>query len=255
MKRFLMGAVGALAMATPSTAIAETSGVIGFSYNSLDDDLDPFKEDYLSLTGALATTLSPNWTLQFDTEQANMNHDGHSDNISTTTAHAFMRNESWAVGGFAGFTGGTLDGYVIGAEGALYFDRITLRGSAFLGGDREQDDTELNGFSIDGTYFVTDNFSVTIDSNWYEFDVGLPVTQDGVIYGIAAEYQFAGSPFSVFGGFHTSDETYFLFDKEADSITLGVRYNFGTPDLRTRDRTGASMIGASHLTRSHVFGY
>lgn len=253
MKNVLLGAAAALVIAAPGVAAADTSGLVGLSYNTLDDDLDGDKEDYLDLSGSVVTTLNGDLKLQFDGSIQDMGHGDHTDTHGTAVAHVFMRNHDFAFGGFGGLTTGESDGYVIGAEGALYLDRLTLAGSAFFGGDREYEDDEKSGVHAAGTYFFSDNFSVGADVSYYDFDYG-GGQQDGTIYGINAEYQFANGV-SVFGGWHTSDEDYYGSDKEVDSFSIGLRYNFGTGSLIARDRDGASMLGASSLQRAQPFSW
>jgi hypothetical protein len=256
MKKILLGAVAAAAALIPNAALADTSGHVAFSYNSLDDDLDSSKEDYLALGGAVATSLGGNWNLQFDADFGDMNHSGHTDAFSTVAAHIFTRNDSYALGGFAGFTSDEVNGYIIGAEGAAYFGNFTLAGAALIGGDREDSDNEISNIGVAGTFFLTDNLALGADANMFEFDFGgSGNSQDGTIYGVNAEYQFAGTGFSIFGGYHISDEDYFGADKEVDSFTIGGRYNFGTGSLLERDRSGASMLGASQMTRNQIFGW
>jgi hypothetical protein len=256
MKKILLGAVAAAAVLMPNVASADTNGHVAFSYNTLDDDNDSFKEDYLALGGAVAGSIGGSWNLQFDAEYGDMNHSGHTDNFTTVTAHLFSRNDAYAFGGFAGFTNDEIAGYVVGAEGAVYFGNFTLAGSALIGGDREDSDIEISNFGAAGTFFLNDNLSIGADANRYEFDFGgAGNSQDGTIYGLNAEYQFAGTGFSIFGGYHASDEDYFGTDKEANSVTIGGRYNFGTGSLLERDRSGASMLGASQMPRSQIFAW
>ena len=254
MRNILLGTAALLACVAPGAASADTNGYVSFSYNTLDDDNDSNKEDYLELSGAVASSLGGSWNIQFDASSQNMNHSGHVDNFATTTVHAFSRGEGYAFGGFGGFTQGEADAYVVGAEGALYLDRITLAGSAFLGGDREDNDIEVNGFGGVGTIFLSDNFSLGADVSYYEFDFGGGSVQDGTIYGVNAEFQL-GNAFSIFGGYHISDEDYFGADKEVDSFTIGGRFNLGTSTLLERDRNGASMPGASQLSRTQPFSW
>lgn len=255
MKKVLLGAAAALAVIAPGAAAADTSGWVGFSYNTLDDDNDGSKEDYLDLSGSVVTNLGGNWNLQFDGSMQDMNHDSHTDSHGTAVAHVFMRNDGYAFGGFGGFTTGEQDGYLLGAEGALYLDRFTLAGSAYFGGDRQYSDEENSGLQASGTYFWSDNFSIGADVSYYSFDFsGGGNEQDGTIYGVNAEYQFANG-FSIFGGWHTSDEDYFGADKQTDSFSIGGRYNFGTGSLIERDRSGASMPGANSLQRAQPFAW
>jgi hypothetical protein len=255
MKKILMGAAAALAIAAPGIASADTTGNVAFSYNTLDDDNDGFKEDYLSLSGAVATDLNNGWTLQFDADLGDMNHDGHTDNFSTATVHAFTRNDSYAYGGFAGLTSDETSGFYIGGEGAMYFNRFTLSANALVGKNRESSDEEFQSIAANGDYFVTDNFSIGADLSYHNFDFGGGSEQDGTIYGVNAEYQFAGSGFSVFGGYHESDLDDFGTDNEVSSFTIGGRYNFGTGSLLERDRSGASMRGGSQLPRAQIFSW
>lgn len=249
LKKVLVGAAAAAALMTPGLAAADTSGYASFSYNTLDDDNDSNKEDYLELNGAVVGSLGGSWNMQFDAATQNMNHDGHSDDMSTATVHAFSRSDGFAVGGFAGLTGGDTSALFIGAEGALYLDRFSLAGAALLGEDREAGD-EVNGLSGAATFFLSDNFSLGADVSYFSIFDG---DEDGTIYGVNAEYQFGGSPFSIFGGYHMSDQENFGTDREVDSFTIGGRFNFGTSTLLERDRSGASMPGASLLNRAQVF--
>jgi hypothetical protein len=255
MRKVLLGAAAAMAIVAPGVASADTSGNVAFSYNSLDDDNDGSKEDYLALSGAVVTNLSGNWNLQFDAEMGDMNHSDHTDTFATATAQAFWRDDMWAFGGFAGFTSDETNGYILGADASVYLDRFSLSGTAFFGGDREDSDDEITGAGVSGSFFLSDNFSLGADVSWYEFDFGGGNDQDGTVYGVNAEYQFAGSAWSIFGGYHTSDEDYFGTDKEVDSFSIGGRYNFGTGSLIERDRSGASMLGASQLPREQIFGW
>jgi hypothetical protein len=251
MRKILLGAAAAMAVVAPAAAQAQdTNGYVSFSYNTLDDDNDGAKEDYIELNGAVATGLGGSWNLQFDASAAEMNHESHSDHMTTVIAHAFMRTESYALGGFGGFTNGNSDNYVLGAEGALYLGQFSLNGSAWFGGDRQYDDEEHSGVSAVGTLFISDHFSVGADVNYYEFDFGGGSSEDGTIYGVNAEYQFANG-FSLFGGFHSSDEDNFGADRQVDTFSIGGRFNFGTASLIERDRNGASMIGPN-LARTQV---
>lgn len=251
LKKVLVGAVAAAAMMTPGLAAADTTGHVGFSINTLDDDNDDAKEDYIELNGAVVGSLGGSWNMQFDAASQNMNHDGHTDDMSTATVHAFSRSEGFAFGGFAGLTGGDSSALFIGAEGALYLDRFSLAGAALVGEDREEGD-EVNGLSGAGTFFVSDNLSLGADVSYYSMFDG---DEDGTIYGVNAEYQFGGSPFSIFGGYHMSDLENFGSDREVDTFTIGGRFNFGTSTLLERDRNGASMPGASMFNRAQVFGW
>lgn len=255
MKKFMLGAAAALALAAPGVALADTSGSVDFSFNTLDDDTDSAKEDYITLGGSVATELNNGWWLEFDAAVGDMNHSGHTDAFSGTVAHLFTRNDSYAFGGFAGYTSWETNGWFIGAEGELYLGRFTLDGNALIGSNRE-DSQEQMSVGAGGTYFFTDNFSAGADVNWFEWDFGgSGNTQDGTVYGVNAEYRFTGSGFSVFGGYHTGDLDNFGTSSDVDSFTIGLRFNFGTGSLIEADRSGASMNGGEQLLRDQIFSW
>lgn len=257
MKRLVLGAAAAMALVAPGAALADTSGYVGFGYNTLDDDNDSDKNDYIELGGAIVTDLNNGWNLQFDSATANMNHDSHNDDMNAATVHMFKRTDGHAFGGFAGLTGGEIDALVVGAEGALYLDRFTLSGSGAYLFDREDSNTSGTRFGVAGDWFVNDNFSVGVDVGAFDWDFGFN-EQDGTTYGVNAEYQFAGSAMSVFGGWHQSDydETFSSGSINVDTFSIGLRFNIGTSSLIERDRSGASMRGGgSELVRDQVISW
>ena len=68
--------------------------------------------------------------------------------------------------------------------------------------------------------------------------------------GVAAEYQFANSPYSVFGGYDyvkSSD-----LDVDANVFKIGMRYSFGG-GLQARDQAGANL-GRTHNGVAALFG-
>lgn len=254
MKKFMLGAAAALAIVTPGVAAAETSGNVAFSFNSLDDDSDTAKEDYLAFGGTVVTETGNGWNLQFDGEIGDMNHSGHTDTFTGTAAHLFTRNDSYAFGGFAGYTSAETNGWYVGAEGAVYHGRFTFDGNVLIGRNRESDEEQMS-VAAAGDYFFTDNFSAGVDANWYEWDFGAGPNQDGTVYGVNTEYQFNNSGFSVFAGYHTGDLDNFGTDADVDSFTIGGRWNFGTSSLIERDRNGASMSGGGQLMRDQIFSW
>ena len=62
--------------------------------------------------------------------------------------------------------------------------------------------------------------------------------------GLDAEYQFAGTPVSVVGGYERGkwDD----LDLTTDTFRIGVRYSFGG-DLRARDAAGVGQGSVSNL--------
>jgi hypothetical protein len=252
MNKHLLGAVAALAVGAPGLAHADAAGYVGLAYNTLDDNFDANKDDYVTLSGAVVTPLGGNWNLQFDADVGDMNHSSHTDTFATAIAHAFYRNDGWAWGGFAGYSADEDNAWLIGTDGALYLDRFTIAGDALVGENRVQSDNTIAEVSVQGSWFVTDNFSIAADANWFDWEFSGGFSQDGVVYGASAEYQFDGSPFSIYGGYHTAND---INGDDVNSFAVGFRYNFGSSSLIDRDRHGASMSGGSQLLRDQVFSW
>jgi hypothetical protein len=102
MRKLLLGAAAAAAMVAPGVASADTSGNVGFTYESNDFDYGEF--DGYSLGGALVHGMSNGWTLQADGRTTLQDWDSSSGNYSHSYAAAHMSTDvgGWDVGGFAG---------------------------------------------------------------------------------------------------------------------------------------------------------
>lgn len=235
MKKYLLGAAAALAMIAPGVASAQ-SGYVDLGYTSTDLD-GGGDVDTTALGGAYAW--GGNGTVGFQIDGAIAQHDFAGGDVDTYNlgGHAFVRNDSYLIGGLVNFGntdfGGGIeyDYYTIGAEGALYLQRTTLNG-ALTWSDSEDLDTALTAVDLGATHFVTDNFSFGGNVGFGEFDGGGDFTS----FGLGAEYQFTALPVSLYGGWSTTDYDGF----ETDGLTFGVRYNFGG-SLFDRDRSGASL--------------
>jgi len=242
MKKFLLGAAAALAIAAPGVASAN-SGHVDLSYTNTD--FDGGDADTTAIGGAYVW--GGEGTVGFQLDGTIGQHDfstGGDVDTYNLGGHAFVRNEGHLIGGFVNFGntdfggGSEYDYYTLGAEGAIYMSRTTLNG-VLSWSDSEDLDTSLTALDLGVTHFVTDNFSVGGTAGFGEVDGGSEFSS----FGLGGEYQFASFPVSLYGGWNTTDFDGF----EADALTLGVRYNFGGT-LLDRDRSGAS------LTRNGGFG-
>lgn len=241
MKKFLLGAVAALAISAPGVASAQ-SGYLDLGYSSSDagaNDIDTW-----AVGGAYSWSGNGSLGFQLDGVVGQHEYDvGAEADTYNLGAHLFTRNESHLFGGFVGIGstefGGPFDYdyYTVGLEGAYYMSRTTLNGvlSYSNSDDLNADATMLD---LGATHFVTDNFSINGGVGFGEL-----ADNDVTTYGVGAEYQFTGVPISLYGGYNSSD-----YDgSEVDVFSLGVRWNFGG-SLLDRDRSGAS------LTRNAGFG-
>ena len=103
--------------------------------------------------------------------------------------------------------------------------------------------------SAGGRYFFSDRLRLDGGLGYLSGDFG-GAEAEGWTGGLGGEVQFEG-PVSIFGGLNRTDVE--DFDLTVDTVSLGVRYNFGGGTLRDRDRTGAAFGGISDLARIASF--
>lgn len=244
MKKYLLGAAAALAIAAPGVASAQ-SAYVDLGYQSGEIDAGGPSADYDGWTVGGAAAFGGNGGLGFQVDGlvGNSEVDGGGDtDFYTLGGHMFVRNDSFLVGGFANIGnsdsggGAETDYYTIGAEAQVYLSRTTLDGAVSYSED-DDSDAELTAFDFGATHFFTDNFSVGGALGLGTIETGLGDI-DTTSYGLTTEYQFSAVPISLFGGWNHLD----LDDTgvEADTLSVGVRYNFGG-SLFERNRSGASL--------------
>lgn len=234
MKKFLLGAAAALAIAAPGVASAQ-SAYIDLGYASADGEVlgTDVEGDGWQIGGAAA------WT-NFQVDALVSNSDDTSSYL--LGGHLFTRNDSYLLGAFVNFGnvdpdgGSGYDAWTIGGEGQWYADRTTFD-AAISYSDAEDLDTTFTGVDVGVTQFFTDNFSVGGTVGFGQLDIA-STDVDTLTYGIGAEYQFASAPISIYGGWdHLSIDD---VDTDQDTLSIGVRYSFGG-NLFERNRSGASL--------------
>lgn len=250
MKKYLLGAAAALAIAAPGVASAQ--GYVDLGYTSGEVDFGGPSADFdgWQLGGAAAFGGNGTVGFQIDGLVGNLEGDGGGD-VDTYSfgGHAFTRNSSHLIGGFVNYGGADAGGgadydyWTIGVEGQLYLSRTTLDGSVSYS-EADDLDGELTAIDLGATHFLTDNFSFGGGFGFANLEVpGGDV--DATNFGLNAEYQFASLPISIFGGYsHLEVDD---IDLDSDAVSVGIRYNFGG-SLFERNRSGPS------LSRSVGFG-
>lgn len=252
MKKLLLGAAAALAIAAPSVASAQ-SAYIDLGYQSTEVDLGGVSGDGdgWTLGGAAAWGGNGGLGFQVDGVFGTSEVDGGDDATSINVGgHVFTRNDNFLFGGFASYgdvdadAAGDFSFWTVGAEGQLYLSRTTLDGSISYS-DAEDVDSELIAGDVGLTHFFTDNFSAGANLGFGTVDDGIDEA-DVVSYGVGAEWQFASAPISIFGGWQHAEID--DFDADADTLGVGVRWNFGG-SLFERNRSGASLARGGGLGR------
>lgn len=252
MKKFLLGAAAALAITAPGVAAAQ-SAYIDLGYQSTEADIAGVEADGDSWTLGGAGAWGGNNSLGFQVDglvsQSEADGGGDVDSYNLG-GHLFGRSDGGLVGGFVNYGNvdieglGDFDVWTAGVEGQLYLSRGTIDGAVSYS-EGEDIDASLTAVDAGYTHFITDNFSLGGNVGFGQLDDGVD-DGDLVSYGVGAEYQLAAAPISIFGGWQHSE----LDDADADADTLGigVRYNFGGT-LLDRNRNGASLSRGGGLGR------
>lgn len=252
MKKFLLGAAAALAISAPGVAAAQ-SAYVDLGYQSSEADIGGTSADADGWTLGGAAAWGGNGSLGFQVDglvsQSEADGGGDAD-IWNIGGHLFTRNDAGLIGGFVNYGnadiegGGDFDFWTAGVEGQLYLSRGTIDGALSYS---EGDDVDASLTALDAgyTHFITDNFSLGANVGFGQIDDGTDDT-DLVSYGVGAEYQFASLPISIFGGWQHAEID--DLDADADSLGIGVRYNFGG-SLFERNRSGASLARGGGLGR------
>jgi len=226
----------AAALTLPAVAQAQ-DGYVGLTYSDAHD----IDTDALTLNGGVAVDLG-GAKLQFNAAHARADVAGTKTSASDFTAHAYVQDENYAVGGFVSATDLIGTGvYGIGVEGSYYFGNLTLSGvAAYNGGDNGFG--HFNNYGVAARYFVTDNVSVAANYDRLDYSGG----GDADVYGVEAEFQ-TQSPVSVFASWGKTDAGGGL---DTDRWSLGARYTFGGKSLKAQERSGAkTMRSTSSIAR------
>ncbi|MBY0563613.1 MAG: hypothetical protein K2P58_05430 [Hyphomonadaceae bacterium] len=231
MRTLLLGAAAAAALIVPAQASAQTNGYVDLSIGQTDIASEDI--DNIGLGGAVAVDLSGNWRAQFDVDTTRSSVDGADFTTSSTAAHVYYEGPTWAVGGVLtsrDFVFG--NEWSLGIEGQAHMGALVLEGGAAIGTlEGFGDEAGTTNLDASATWYVTPDFSVAAGASMLDIeDLGDEVTT----YGIDGEYKFAGSAFSAFAGWSTSD----VDSEDVDTWRIGGRYAFGDDTLQGRRSTG-----------------
>lgn len=251
MKKILLGAAAAMAIAAPTLAHAETTGVIDLGYQSDDLNKGYSNFDLWHLGGAVQTDLgSSGWTVQLDGNTALQSWDNSSgdDGQGYAAVHADTSMGTWDVGGFVGIQNYYDDGGVIlGAETRTAFGNISVQGSLGYGTWNEYNDFTTWDGHVDAAYFFSPNMAVTAGFTYQEVDSDYsPSSDNQTEWSLGGEYQFANG-MEVYGGYLNSDNDY-SGGYTVDTWNLGVRFHLNGGSLQDYTNHGASWNAAQTIS-------
>ena len=243
MNKNLFAAAAAVALLGSAVAAqAQTVGHIGANYSRVDADLAGLNAngDLYQLEGAVRFDAGK---LGAQIDGAVTNYDGDDTSVGAT-GHINTKVGNGLIGGFAGVeTSDDITVWGVGVEGQANINgKTSLYAQAGYGNVDDAFDADIWAVRGEIRYFVADNIRLKGQLGYATVDAARNI--DTWNAGVEAEYQFANTPFSVWGGYDRADSN--DIDSKSDTFRIGVRYTFGGT-LKDRDQSGASLGSASKL--------
>ncbi len=135
----------------------------------------------------------------------------------------------------------------LGLEGQAYFGDLTI---AAQGGQQKLTSAVSKASTgsnpsgsfanVQARYFLDENWRLDGTYSYGKVDfVDSAIKSNGI--GLATEYRFSDSPFSVFARYDYLDSSANSTSFKNNRAMLGVKFNFGKESLKQRDRSGASL--------------
>ncbi len=238
LRLFATAAVAAAALSAPALA-QDATGSVGLSAATTNVEVAGLEGDgqTYAIDGSVAFKASEAWTVTLQGNLAAADGDLGDDSTYAFGGGLTYAGADWRVGPTVSYSDATGDDqWTVGAIAQKYFDGVTLA-TAINYADIDDINTDVWSFGGELRYFVSDNFRVDGGVAWAVAKVpGSDI--NGWNIGVDAEYQFAGTPWSLTGGYsHASVED---ADLDADTFSIGLRYSFGG-DLKARDRSGSDL--------------
>jgi len=226
MKKFLLSAAAALAIAAP--AAAETTGAVGVTYNSYDTSGSSEYESW-ELDGYVFHRIAGPWAIQAEGRYEDAEYDGGFESEGDHIAlHGLYAADAFTAGVFVG-NGTVFDDYdfdFFGAEAVFRHGDWTFEGS----GTWEQQDGDYARFHLGTKYFFTQNFAVGARYGFTDREGG-----DWSSWDVGADYRFSGLPIVLTANYLQFEEDDGSW--EVDTWSIGARWEFGSSSLQEADRT------------------
>lgn len=246
MKMRLLLAIAGVALAAEAQAQTYGQASLAFTHNESNLDfgvLAPSVEidtDIFQVEGSVAFDLGA-LRAQVDGRLVDSN---AFDPVGYGTGHLTGRVGSVLMGGFAGVQASeNPDWWILGAEA-----HAPVGAQTFVYGQvgRVIDDGPLDVETwltrAELRHYLSDNLVLTGGLGYGRTEVG-GTDSDQWTASVEGEYQFTGSPLSVFGGYRRTEDDF----SQSDGLQIGVRYNFGGSILE-RERSGARLNNTARLS-------
>ena len=236
-KSLLLASAVLAATAFAAPAMAQSVGSVGGAYVNSQADIGPFEAegDGAIVDVSAAMPAFGDWTVTGAAQIAYSDNDFGDETALAGSVHLSRNVAGVRAGGFvAASDAGSETLWTVGGQVQKYFAQATLSGVASYG---SVDDLDIWTIGGDVAYYPMPNLRLNANLAYNALDVDSFDT-DALTYGVGAEYQFADTPFSVYGGWDRAsiDDS----DLDIDTVSVGLRFSFGG-NLQQRDRSGAEL--------------
>jgi hypothetical protein len=231
-----------LALAAP--AMAQVTGNVGASIGKFNGDNGTIEEDsdLLAIDGVVSFPASSNLVFQGGGSFSNLDGDLIETEVLAGSVHLGWKQADWAAGVFIGVSQNDatdLDSFWYGGEYVHYFSQFSLAGS-IAAGSIDDADVDLVGFGGEGRYFLSDNLRLDGRLGYNKLE-GTGGDADGINFGIGGEWKPDNFPVSFTASFDNQALDVGGSDLDLSTLLFGVRFDFGAPTLKARDRSGPSF--------------
>ena len=235
MRYVLLATTTALVLATPTSATAGTPGFVDVRLGSIN--IDPVELTTAGIGGSVVAPLSGNWNVQVDGELTRFEFGDETVSGSALVAHVFQDTGDWAVGALLGYQGfDAVSFWTLGAEAQYTVGAFVLEAGLGIGtGEAASDNVDTFSANASATWYASADLSFTGGIYFLDLRDRVDVTD----YSLDVEYRFAGSPFSVIGGYTFTD---YENGNEGDAWSIGLRYAFGDSTLQARRNEGPRWL-------------
>lgn len=236
MKTLLLVTAAAAAFAA-APAMAQSTGPVGsagITWSNVEADVGGSSvEDSVGLIdGSVAGDFGA-WTVTFDGSVGWTDGDLDEDRAESLQVHVTRKFDDLRIGGFVGLA--SEDVTTFGLEAQKYSGALAVGGALAVSSMDEADIIALNG---ELAYFVQDDLRLNIGGGVGNIDTDFGNTRFHSM-GAGAEYRVPSTPLSVYGAYDRAslDD----LDLDVDTVSIGLRVNFGADSLRARNESGADL--------------
>ncbi|NJC42754.1 hypothetical protein GGQ87_003049 [Brevundimonas alba] len=235
---FLATAALAAFAAAPALAQTAPTGSIGLAWTNTDADFGGLtaEEDGGLIDGNVAGPIFGDWTVTMGASLAWADGAFDEDRPLSGQVHLTRKVGGLRAGGFVAASdagGETLTS--VGGEVQSYMGAVTLTGGVAFS---TMESADAISATADVAFYPMANLRLNagLGGGQIEFTGSNAEFYSG---GVGAEYQFAGTPVSLYTAYdHTTVDD---ADLDIDSVSFGLRFSFGSDGLQAREQSGADL--------------